>query len=189
MKRDTSLILKALSNEPSLEGAFARPASKAELPFSLYPEGLPLGALTQILGPGSTEAILTLFSEQPAHKMAWVEQRLTAYPPGFVQRGANLNCLLFVEGGEHFSWALAQLLRSQLFKVVVAASPLRGDGIELALRRLQLAAEHSGTAMILAAECEGPLWPLRLRLQARLEEGKVILSRRDDSLELKEVAS
>lgn len=173
---------------PGLENAFS-PKTRESLAFSLYPEGLPLGALTQILGPGSTEAILQLFAEHPGQKMAWAEARLTAYPPGFVQRGANLNCLLFVEGGEHFAWALAQLLRSQLFKVVVAASPLKGEGVELGLRRLQLAAEQSGSALILAAECEGPSWPLRLRLEARQEEGRLTLSRRDDSSQIKEVAS
>jgi hypothetical protein len=185
---DNLRFIKSLSSEPGLEHAFA-PKTRERLSFSLYPEGIPRGALTQLLGPGSTEAMLQLFSEHPGEKMAWVEQRLTAYPPGFVQKGANLNCLLFVEGGEHFTWALAQLLRSQLFKVVVAASPLRGEGVELGLRRLQLAAEQSGSALVLTAECEGPSWPLRLRLEARQEGGRVMLSRRDDSQQFKEVAS
>jgi hypothetical protein len=136
------------------------------LGFSLYEPGLPLGAITQVLGAGSTEMLLRLFAEHPGEKMAWVEQRMTAYPPGFVQRGANLSCLLFVEGGEDFTWALVQLLRSQIFKVVVAASPLRGAEAELGLRRLQLAAEQSGSALILAAELEGPAWPIRLKLRA-----------------------
>jgi hypothetical protein len=188
MKTAYSLI-KSFENQPGLETAFAPSKSRSSLKFSLYPEGIPLGALTQILGAGSTEAILRLFSEYPEEKMAWVEERFTAYPPGFVQGGANLNGLLFVESGEHFAWALTQILRSQLFKVVVAASALRGDGVELRLKRLQLAAEHSQSALILAAECEGPLWPLRLRLQARQEEGRLILTQREDSIQIKEAIS
>lgn len=180
------LLIQSLQNVPGMERAFAVPQSRPMLSFSLYPEGIPLGALTQILGSGSTEAIVQLFSEHATEKVAWVEQRLSAYPPGFVQRGVNLNGLLFVEGGEHSAWALAQILRSQLFKVVVAASPLRGLGAELGLRRLQLAAEHSGSAMIVAAECEGPLWPLRLRLQARQEAGLLTLTRREDSIQIQE---
>ena len=181
-------LLKTLSNTPGLETAFAKPKTWGSLAFSLYPEGIPVGSLTQILGPGSTEALLRLFGEHPAAKVAWVEERLTAYPPGFVQGGANLNCLLFVEGGGHFAWALAQLLRSQLFQVVVAASPLKGQGQGLELRRLQLAAEQAGCAMILAAECEGPLWPLRLRLEAKREEGELVLARRDEDAPQEEVA-
>jgi hypothetical protein len=184
----SKILLKTLSNAPGLENAFAKPKAWGSLAFSLYPEGITLGSLTQILGPGSTEALLRLFAEHPGAKVAWAEERLTAYPPGFVQGGANLNCLLFVEGGGHFAWALAQLLRSQLFKIVVAASPLKGQGQGLELRRLQLAAEQAGCAMILAAECEGPLWPLRLRLEARREGGELILARRDEGAPQQEIA-
>lgn len=182
-------LIKSLSDSGDFEGAFARPRPRERLAFSLFPEGIPLGALTQVQGPGATEALLRLLAEHPQHKAAWVEQRLSAYPPGFVQRGANLNCLLFVEGGEHFSWALAQLLRSQVFKVVIAASPLRGEGMELGLRRLQLAAEQSGTALLIAAECEGPRWALRLRLEAGMKDGMVFLRQSSDDEAIREAAS
>jgi hypothetical protein len=170
---------KLLSSLEGFDKAFGLPANPPSLSFSLYGPGLPLGALTQLLGPGSTEAILRLSLEHPKEKFAWVEQRLSAYPPAFVQHGANLNCLLFVESGEYFDWALVQLLRSQIFKVVVAASALKGDEIELKLRRLQLAAKHSQSALIFTCENDGPHWPLKLKLQAKREGEAILLSRQD----------
>lgn len=84
-----------------------------------------------------------------------------------------------MESGDSFDWALVQLLRSQIFKVVVAASALKGDEIELKLRRLQLAAKHSQSALIFTCENEGPHWPLKLKLQARREGEAILLSRQD----------
>jgi hypothetical protein len=168
-------IREFLDAEASLEGLFLAPKPKSSLSFSLYSQGLPKGALTQLLGPGSTEVLLRLFSEHPSKKFAWVEKRLTAFPPGFVERGANLNLLLFVEGGEELPWALTQVLLSRIFEAVVLASPLSGERAELQLRRLQLAAERSGTALILAAESDGPSWPFKLRLEASQKEGYLSL--------------
>ncbi len=146
-----------------LKEAFIKPKPQPTLGFSLYPKGLPMGAITQVLGLGSTEAMLTLLAENPSLKAAWVEERLSAYPPAFAQHKANLNLLLFVEGGNEFPWALTQLVQSQIFQLVLVASPLKG---ELTLRRVQLAAERSGCAVVSLCENEGPSWPVRLRLES-----------------------
>ena len=140
--------------------------------WGLYPEGLPLGAITHIEGQGRTEALLQLLAQHPGMKAAWVEERLSAYPPGFVQRGVNLNLLLFVQGGEQFHWALTQLVRSQVFPLVAVASPLKG---ELEMKRLQLAAEKSGTVVLALADIEGPAWPIKLWLETSTEGGKLRL--------------
>jgi hypothetical protein len=124
-----------------------------------------LGALTQIIAPaggGKTEAVLALLGAHPGMRVAWVEKRLTAYPPGMVQHGARLDLLLFVEGGEHFIWALTELVRSQVFKVLVVASPVTE---ELDLRRLQLAAEQAQAGVILLAAEPQWAWPIRTHLK------------------------
>ncbi len=168
--------LKLLSQEPE----FAPPTQARQMGFSLYAPGLPMGALTHLGGEGRTEVVLRLLGEHPGLKAAWVEERLTAYPPGFVQQGADLQCLLFVQGGEHFAWALTQLVRSQIFSLVVVASPIKSGEAGLELRRLQLVARQAACAVILAAPYEGPGWPLRLRLEAwRDEEGELRLREAD----------
>ncbi len=76
--------------------------------------------------------------------------------------GRGLDLLLFVEGGEHFIWALTELVRSQAFKVLVVASPVAE---ELDLRRLQLAAEQSQAGVILLSAEPQWAWPIRSHLK------------------------
>lgn len=161
-------ILRLLSRNPALEGAFVPPLARPRLAFSLYPPGLLRGGLSHLDGPASTEALLRFLSEQPGLQAAWVEARLTAYPPGFVQRGVNLACLLFVEAEEEFPWALTELVRSQVFGVVAVASPLPDA---MALRRLQLAAERAACAVLLLASLPESAWPVRARLWCARENG------------------
>src|SRR6185369_14059114 len=96
---------------------FAPAPAHELLPFSLYAPGLPLGSLIQIRGLQRTQVILKLLAEHPSLRAAWVEERLSAYPPAFVQQGGNLACLLFVQGGGQLAWALHELVRSQVFRV------------------------------------------------------------------------
>lgn len=163
-------ILRLLSRNPALEGAFVPPLARPRLAFSLCPDGLLRGGLTHLDGPASTEALLRFLSEQAGLQAAWVEARLTAYAPGFVQRGVNLACLLFVEAEEQFPWALTDLVRSRVFGAVAVASPLPDA---MALRRLQLAAERAACAVLLVAPLPESAWPVRARLWCGLEAGKL----------------
>lgn len=156
-----------------LENALLKPAPR--LSCAAYPAGLPLGQLVLIQGPGGTQAVAGLLAEHADQAAAWVEERLSAYPPGLAQRGVALERLLFVESGEQGPWVLAQLLRSQAFKVIVAASALRGPGVEAALRRLQLAATRSQSLLLLLAPPEGPAWTVRLRLRCQWLDGRPFL--------------
>jgi hypothetical protein len=152
--RDSLLERLGLSQAPP-------PQAAARLACRLYPAGLPLGQLVLIQGSGRTEAVARLLAQHPDLGAAWVEERLSAYPPGLAQRGVALERLLFVESGAQGPWALAQLLRSQAFPVLVAASAQPEAG----LRRLQLAAEHSQALVLLLAPPLGGAWAMRLRLR------------------------
>jgi hypothetical protein len=165
--------LQALLRSPD----FSPPPAASSLAFSGWAQGLPVGALTQIRGRHATAMVLKFLEEHPELRAAWVEERMSAYPPGFVQQGVGLDCLLFVQGGEHFAWALHELVRSQIFPVVVVASPLKGNDAGLELRRLQIAAKHASAVVIVAAEVEGALWPLKLRLETAREKGGWTLRR------------
>jgi hypothetical protein len=156
--------LQLLAQNPWFEAAFGERRTLPPLPFSLHAPGLPRGAITHLQGAGRTSALLRLLAEHPGLKAAWVEEKFTAYPPGFSQAGVPLESLLFVETGDKFYWALSQVLRSQIFQVVAAVSPLRG---EVELRRLQLAAETSGCVLLCLADIEGPAWPVKLWLECR----------------------
>ncbi len=171
--------LKALS----LLKVFSKLESRPVLAWPPYPPGLPLGAITQVRGQGKTLAFLQLLASHPGLKAAWVEERISAYPPAFVQQGVDLNFLLFVQGGKDLHWALVQLLRSQIFKVLAVASPLKD---EVQLKRLQLAAERSGTALLVLADIEGPAWPVKLRLHAGVHDGVLCLRQKEEGIAMKE---
>lgn len=170
------------------EGALAPLAPRATLAWPLHAPGLALGALTQVIAPaggGKTEAVLDLLGAHPGLKAAWVEKRMTAYPPGMIQHGARLDFLLFVEGGEHFIWALTELVRSQVFKVVVVGSPVSE---EIDLRRLQLASEQAQAGVILLAPEPQWAWPIRTHLKVQrnaeggLQVGALHASKQDSGL-------
>jgi hypothetical protein len=160
MSERREAALERLQNDPALEGAFVRPSARRRLRCEAWPAGAAQGALTHLQGPAVTEAVLRLLAAHPGLKAAWIEARLSAYPPGFVQRGVDLACLLFVEAQEHFVWAVTELVRSQAFPLVALASPLP-DG--MSLRRLQLAAERAQAVVLLAAPLPDDVWPVRER--------------------------
>lgn len=156
------------------------PPTTVRLKFSGYPPGLPLGQLVLLQGTGRTQAVARVLAEHPDKLATWVEERLSAYPPGLAQQGVTLERLLFVESGPQWPWVLAQLLRSQVFGLVVVASALKGPEVEAGLRRLQLAAERSQALVLLLAQPEGAAWAVRLRLRCERE---------GDELRLREAAA
>ncbi|MGZ3699773.1 MAG: hypothetical protein ACXWP5_16765 [Bdellovibrionota bacterium] len=98
-------------------------ATRASLPFTGVAGGIPEGAITEISGPpggGKTEVLLKFLSENPDTRVAWIEERFTAYPCAFVQSGVRLERVLFVEASpSEGMWAVLQCLRSQAFEIVV----------------------------------------------------------------------
>jgi hypothetical protein len=139
---------------------------RPRLPFSLYDPGLPLGSLIHLQGPAATEALLRLLANHAGRPAAWVEGRLSAYPPGFAQRGVDLRRLLFVEAREQAAWAATELVRSQAFPLVAVAAPLPD---ERSLQRLQLAAEQARAVVVLQAALPEGAWAVRTRLHAHWE--------------------
>ncbi len=164
-----SARLLRLTQDPALEGAFIPTRPRPRLGFSLHAPGLLRGGLTHLDGPARVEAALRLLSEHPGQRAAWIEARLSAYPPAFVQRGVDLARLLFVEAKGYFPWAVQELARSQVFGILAVAAPLPDAR---SLRRLQLAAERAGCAVLLAAPLPGEAWPVRERLWCGWEGGE-----------------
>lgn len=164
--RSRTSRLRALTAQLASQEALVTPGPRPRLPFSLHAPGLPLGSLVHLQGPAATEACLRLLANHPRSPAAWVEERLSAYPPGFAQRGVDLRRLLFVEARGQAAWAATELVRSQAFPLVTIASPLPD---ERALHRLQLAAERSQSIVVLNAPLPEGAWAVRTRLHASWE--------------------
>jgi hypothetical protein len=176
-------------------------AEKTYLPFSLLEVegGLPKGVLIELSGAaggGKIEVLLRFLSENLELQAAWVEEGSTVYPCAFPQHGVGLERLLFVNAEPLHSLSSPvnplvldcahQILRSQIFGALVLlphttpATPRdsrsiesRGCFGEIELRRLQIAAEKSGTTVFILRETpsQAHTWPLTLQLHVQREAG------------------
>ncbi len=123
---------------------------------------LPKGAITQISGHGKTEFVVQWIAEHSDLRVAWIEDGISIFPYGFLQRRVSLHRVLFIEAESHFNWVVLEILRSQTFPVVVVYV----ENLELkVLRRIQLASEKCDiTTLWLSKEPRG-FFPISLQLQ------------------------
>src|SRR5689334_3582501 len=96
--------------------------TKESFATSLVSEGIPKGSITEISGPGKTELVLALLKENQSATVAWIEEKFSVYPFGFIQRSVSLNRVLFVDAGSETCWSALQILKSQAFQILIIYS-------------------------------------------------------------------
>jgi hypothetical protein len=136
---------------------------RGSLHCSVLPDGLPRGAITQIYGFGKTEAAVQIIKDNPDLKAAWIESHFELNPLAIAQREVDLTRMLFAEAGEHMVWTCHQILKSQLFPIVILKEAPMDD---MVLRKLQLAAEKAEASLIILTEEVSSSWPVSLMLKA-----------------------
>jgi cell division inhibitor SulA/protein ImuA len=136
------------------------PTGFAELDRVLPGRGWPLGAITEVLvdGYGIGElgllmpALAALTKEDPSRRkkwVAWVAPPFVPYAPALQQHGVDIDRLLMIHptpGGKSRLWAIEQAVRSGSSVGVLGWVANVED---VALRRLQLAAEDQGCWVVL----------------------------------------
>jgi len=141
--------------------------------------GLQRGALHEVLvgegddasadGSGALELLAPALARtlRPARLLAWIDLARSPYPPTLAQAGIDLARLLLVRprDAREQAWAIDLALRSGACDVVVARI---GRVADVALRRLQLAAESSGALALLVRPlaCAASPSPAATRLEA-----------------------
>lgn len=174
-------------------GHFSRPAAAglptgfAALDAQLPGGGWPRGSITELLldapGVGEVELLLPLLAGATAPALnLWVSPPWLPYAPALTARGVALERMLVIRPATRAAalWATRQALASSACHCVLAWLD-RPD--MAALRRLQLAAEDSGTPLLLfrptvAARQPSPAG-LRLQLSATADALRIdILKRR-----------
>lgn len=136
------------------------------LACSLVESGIPLGAITEISGPGKTQLVLRFLAEHPQLTVAWLEESFSICPFSFLQNQVSLSRVLFVDAGESLEWAALQALRSQCFAVLVMYT----QELDLqSARRIQLAAEKANAAVIWLSSRPQELWTSKLEITTRRE--------------------
>lgn len=160
----------------------APPVARETFTFCLLPEGIPIGAITEVSGRGKTEFIVKFLAEHPEFTVAWIEKSFSVYPFSFLQQNIDLKKILFLEGASEIEWCIYQSLRSQAFDVVVSYC----EDISLrSLRRIQLQAEKSRSAFLWLTDGPKNSWPVYQRVAVSREAGTllpVILKMRGGSL-------
>jgi len=163
------------------------PTGYPTLDAALPGGGWPAGALSELLvprtGAGELGLLLPLLAQVPPRRWsACIAPPGQPYAPALAAAGVALERLLLVDADTpaHARWAARQALESRSCHVVLLWLAEADMG---ALRRLQLAAEQSGTPLILIrpADCAGQPSPAVLRLALTARDGGVelrILKRR-----------
>ena len=135
---------------------------------------IPVGAVTQVTGPGKTECVVKflakLTADQPKLRLAWVENEISIYPCALAQRNLSLQNILFTEAKADYVWTTLQILGSGLFNVVILSLPFQQPRTlkDLkVLRRLQLASEKSKASLIFLLDEPIQAWPISLHLEAQ----------------------
>jgi len=162
-----------------------------ETASSAQATGFPVGALSQLCGAsgsGKTEVVLRFLAENPAMRVAWVEESFSVYPGAFPSYQVSLDRIFFVDvssesrsvgktrGGssEHPAlWAVQQVLQAQIFGVVIVSAAVPDRDASVILRRMQLLAEKSRTTVIFLSETPIRSASWAIRYQAGVERDAV----------------
>ncbi|MBY0471428.1 hypothetical protein K2X30_09695 [bacterium] len=153
------------------------------LPEKLHSQllALPKGALVEWSGaPGSgkTTALLSVLSQNPQLRAAWLEEEPEIYPAAFANHGIDLDRILFVESSlENLLWSGHAILKSGLFQILVLNLKSSLSLSEMDLRRLQLASEKSQATTVLLTETLRDFgnWAIRLQVQVSRKNEEVSL--------------
>jgi hypothetical protein len=170
-------IWDEMTAPPEVQGIHEIPGVTRGMPkreLFLLPEsdklpGLPKGALigvSGVSGAGKTEFVLKFLAANPGVNVAWIEEKFTVYPCSFSQHGVGLDRILFIEPEGDPLWVVHQVIKSQVFGVVVLSSEHPASD-PVVLRRLQIAAEKNACSVILLTEkpMQAASWPMAVQLQ------------------------
>lgn len=186
--------LEKLEKLRSIPGIIKNPAPAREALFWEQANvSIPRGTLNEVSGvngSGKTESILRLLGKNQGKigKTAWIEDLFTAYPVSFIQHEIHLDEIFFIESGSESLWTAHQILRSQLFGLVILKFhewTLEKKDPLVELRRLQLSAEQSQSYVFLLTEVPRQTkfsWPIttqiylnpKTRIPEVFKEGKFL---------------
>jgi hypothetical protein len=139
------------------------------------PVRIPVGGLSELIGTpghGKISMLLKFLRHHDNLLTAWIEPSLSILPSSFIEQGVALSRFTFINCGDEGIWTTLQVLRSSVFKVIVINLP---DFSDKDLRRLQLQAQVSDTALILLSDSPRNIPGWMFSLRAEVKKGAVIL--------------
>ncbi|MGZ3691940.1 MAG: hypothetical protein ACXVAX_10580 [Pseudobdellovibrio sp.] len=128
-------------------------------------DGLPKGAITELIGPKKFEWISSLLKQHPEIKVFWAEPVQKVLPTALRQRGVDLERITFATLGDDLFVPLRKVIQSGVYEIVIAPNIFK----ELKMiRAFQLLTEKSNVSLILTAQNKlSDAWPISLQLDVR----------------------
>lgn len=171
----TKLSLAELRQHTSL---CASPTPPDRLKSSSYLSGIPCGVLTEITGTAKIEWLFQFLAENPEHKVLWLESTFRLLPPAALQRGVNLNQIIFVETKTDIFAHLRRAIQSQVFKCIIAPSAFAEMRL---LNTLRVITKHANVATLLVANTPTRSWTIGLQLDIHRDLSGEGLQVRDEA--------
>lgn len=131
---------------------------------------LPEGSLVEISGPEARIQAARIIAEN-GHAAAWIERDLESLPNEVLRTRMNFDRVLFLNGQRDSAWAVASMIRSRCFPIVVFAAPYENEKF---LRRLRRLARNAGVTVFLLRDEPCFSWAIRVQLRARKDGLEVL---------------
>lgn len=127
------------------------------------PDGVPKGAVVEILGPQKFEWLIQFLKEHPELKVFWAEKTQQVLPTALSQRGLDLRQISFGILGDDCFVSLRKIIQSQVYEIILAPNLFKDLKM---FRAFQLLTEKANNTLFLVGQktpCTA--WPISLQLQ------------------------
>jgi hypothetical protein len=132
-------------------------------PASGLNEGVPKGAVVEILGPQKFEWLISFLKQNPELKIFWAEKTQSVLPTALSQRGIDLSRVSFGVLGEDCFVSLRKIIQSQVYEVILAPNLFKDLKM---FRAFQLLTEKANNTLFLAGnKTPSTAWPIALQLE------------------------
>lgn len=126
-------------------------------------DGVPKGAIVEILGPKKFEWFIAFVKQHPEIKTFWIEKEQQVLPTALQQRGLSLKQVTFGVLGVDPFVSIRKIIQSQVYQIVIAPNSFK----ELKMMRaFQLLTEKSNNTLFLVGQkTASTAWPIALQLE------------------------
>ncbi len=126
-------------------------------------EGIPRGAIVELLGPSRTEWFIQFLKAHPERRTFWAEREQQILPTAIHQRGVDLRKITFAILGTDSVPSLRKVIQSQTYDFILA--PNKFAEIKV-FQAFQLFTEKANnTLFLLGDKTPSVAWPIALQLE------------------------
>jgi hypothetical protein len=157
-----------------LVGAMQSPILRECYKCDTVPDGVPKGAIIELLGPQKTAWLLEFLKQNDSGKIFWAERDQSVLPTAIHQRGVDLRRITFGLLGEQPTISLRRVIQSQLYPFVIAPNSFSEIRV---FKAFQLLTEKSRVSLFLIGGKQAcSAWPIAMQLEIRRSQHELKVS-------------